>query len=110
MHFKLLRSLLQLGGTAVLFLLLACGGGGSSSPMAPAPPQNGSVSIVISDDSAEDWATIGVKVQSISLTPQQTGGTPVVVYTAPSPAPIFNLVQLNQLGDLLNNAQVPAGN
>jgi len=49
------------------------------------------------DGSTEDWATIGVKVVSISLTPQG-GGSPLTVFTAPTPAPMINLVQLDQLG------------
>jgi hypothetical protein len=66
------------------------------------------MSIIISDAPTGDWATIGIKIQSVSLTPQG-GGTPVTVYTAPNPVPTFNLVQLNQLGQLLANAQVAAG-
>ncbi len=55
-----------------------------------------------------DWAEIGVKVLSISLTPQG-GGTPVVVYTAPSPVNMINLVELDQLADILDSVSVPAG-
>jgi hypothetical protein len=64
--------------------------------------------MIVSDDATEDWATIGVKVLSISLTPQG-GGSAVTVYTAPSPAPYINLVQLDQLGEILGNATIPAG-
>ena len=109
---KLLRLTLTLAVSGMLLLLLACGGGNSSQSNNNNnnnnSPQNGHLSVVISDDPSEDWATIGVKVASISLTPQG-GGSPVVVFTAPSPAPVLNLVQLDQLGDLLANAQVPAG-
>jgi hypothetical protein len=66
------------------------------------------VTAVISDDATEDWATIGVKVLSISLMPQG-GGTAVPVYTAPSTPPMINLVQLDQLGEILGNATVPSG-
>ena len=68
----------------------------------------GSVNMMVSDGSTEDWATIGVKILSISLVPQG-GGAPVNVYTAPSPVPTTNLVQLDQLGEILGNASVPAG-
>lgn len=110
---KLLRTALICGATTLIFLLVACGGGNSSNNNNnnngnPQNPQNGSMSLVISDDPTEDWATIGVKILSISLTPQG-GGTPVNVYTAPNPVPTFNLVQLDQLGDVLGNAQVPPG-
>ncbi len=48
----------------------------------------------------------------ITLTPQG-GGTPVTIYTAPStstePAPLLNLVQLDQLSELIGTLQVPAG-
>jgi hypothetical protein len=66
------------------------------------------MSIVISDGPTGDWATIGIKIQTIALTPQG-GGSPVTVFTAPNPVPTFNLVQLNQLGTLLANAQVAPG-
>ncbi len=92
--------------------LVACGGGsgggssGSTSTMTSA--QGGNVSLSISDASTEDWATIGVKVLTIALVPQN-GGSNVTVYTAPSTAPVINLVQLDQLGELIGNASVPAG-
>ena len=100
---------------AILTTLSACGGGssGSSGTTAAttgtaATAQSASVPLVISDASADDWATIGVKVLSIALVPQG-GGTNVTVYTAPSPAPFVNLEQLDQLGELLGNATVPVG-
>jgi hypothetical protein len=64
--------------------------------------------MMVSDASTEDWATIGVKILSISLKPQG-GSAPVSVYTAPSPVPTTNLVQLDQLGEILGNASVPVG-
>ena len=88
---------------AILLTLAACGGRPDINPSLP-----GNMSILISDGPNGDWATIGIKIQSISLTPQG-GGSPVTVYNAPNPVPIFNLVQLNQLGDLLGNAQVVPG-
>jgi hypothetical protein len=93
--------------------LAACGGAGSTSStpgtgsQTPAV-QNGTVNMMVSDASTEDWATIGVKILSISLVPQG-GGAPVNVYTAPNPAPIVNLVQLDQLAEILGNLSVPAG-
>jgi len=98
---------------ALAALLAACGGGGGSSgSSATAPvtsaPQTGNVSMLLSDASTEDWATIGVKVLSIALVPQG-GGANVTVYTAPATVPTINLVQLDQLGELLGNASVPVG-
>jgi hypothetical protein len=63
---------------------------------------------MVSDDSAEDWATIGVKVLSIALIPQG-GGSAVTVYTAPTPAPVVNLEELDQLAEILGNVSVPTG-
>ena len=70
--------------------------------------QTGNVNMTVSDASTEDWATIGVKILSISLVPQ-AGGSPVTVLTAGSSVPTINLVQLDQLGELLGTVSVPAG-
>jgi Domain of unknown function (DUF4382) len=101
----LVRLALPLIGLSTILILIGCGG---SSNTRTNIPQNGNLSVVISDASAEDWAAIDVKVASISLTPQG-GGSPVTVYTAPSPAPMINLVELDQLGELLGNVPVPPG-
>jgi hypothetical protein len=66
------------------------------------------VNMMVSDASTEDWATIGIKILSISLIPQG-GGSPVNVFTAGSSVPTINLVQLDQLGELLGTLPVPAG-
>ncbi len=101
-------------GIALVLGLTGCGGGGGVTTPAATPPAstplavNAPVSVLISDATSDDWATIGVKVLSITLTPQG-GGTPVSVYTAPTPAPVVNLVQLDQLSEILGNAQVPVG-
>src|SRR5580692_10258766 len=71
--------------------------------------QTGMVNMMVSDASTEDWATIGIKILSISLVPQG-GGSPVNVFTAGSSVPTINLVQLDQLGELLGTFSVPAGN
>lgn len=92
-------------------LLGGCGSGSSGSGGGNPPPpvaQNGTVSLIVSDASTEDWAGITVKVLSIALVPQG-GGSNVTVYTAPSPAPSINLVELDQLGEILGNVTVPAG-
>ena len=70
--------------------------------------QYGNVNMMVSDASTEDWANIGVKIQSISLVPQG-GGSPVNVFTAGSTVPTLNLVQLDQLGELLGTVSVPEG-
>jgi hypothetical protein len=91
--------------------LVACGGGGSSSATnTTSAPQTQSVNVpvMVSDASSEDWATIGVKVLSISLIPQG-GGSAVTVYTAPTPAPMINLEELDQLGEILGNVRIPVG-
>jgi hypothetical protein len=90
-------------------LLAACGGGGSSGSMPVNPPtQMANMQLLISDASSDDWATIGVTVLSVALVPQG-GGSPLTVWTAPSPAPMINLEQLDQLGEILGNVSVPVG-
>src|SRR6202166_306923 len=92
-------------------LIAACGGGGSggssTTPINQAA-QTGNVSMVVSDASTEDWATIGVKVLSIALV-TLGGCTHVAVYTAPTMAPTINLAQLDQIAEILGNASVPVG-
>jgi hypothetical protein len=92
-------------------VLAACGGGSSGSSMNPpvnTAPQSAPMSVLVSDASNEDWATIGVKILSIALAPQG-GGSNVTVYAAPSPAPMVNLAQLDQIAEILGNVTVPTG-
>lgn len=92
--------------------LAACGGGGGGGSMGSTTsgttPQTAAVPVVVSDASSDDWATIGVKILSIALIPQG-GGSAVTVYTAPNPAPMVNLEQLDQIGEILGNVSVPVG-
>ncbi|HEY1312402.1 MAG TPA: DUF4382 domain-containing protein, partial [Steroidobacteraceae bacterium] len=94
-------------------LLAACGGGGSgagttSTNSTPPTQQTGTVAIMISDASSEDWAAIDVNILSIALVPQG-GGDNVTVYTAPAGGSMLNLAQLDQLAEILGNASVPVG-
>ena len=101
--------LLSVGVVAAL--IAACGGGSGGGGMTTTTPpasQTGNVSMMVSDASTEDWATIGVKVLSIALVPQG-GGDNVTVYTAPSTAPMVNLAQLDQIAEILGNVSVPVG-
>ena len=97
---------------ALIGTLSACGGGGgdgsSSSGSFSSSQQTGSVPLLVSDASSDDWATIGVKVLSVALIPQGGGGN-VTIYSAPSSAPYVNLEQLDQLGEILGNVAVPVG-
>ena len=89
--------------------LAACGGGGDSAATTTPPPASmGTMPVLISDASADDWAIIGVRVLAIALVPQG-GGDNVTVWTAPTRAPLINLEQLDQLGEILGNASVPTG-
>jgi len=95
--------------TGLAVTLAACGGGASNSMTGgTSSAQTGSVPLVVSDASSDDWATIGVKILSIALMPQG-GGSPVIVYTASNPAPMVNLEQLDQIGEILGNVTVPVG-
>jgi hypothetical protein len=67
-----------------------------------------SMAVTVSDASADDWACVGVRVLSIALVPAD-GGSAVTVWTAPTPAPYVNLEQLDQLGEILGNVDVPTG-
>jgi Domain of unknown function (DUF4382) len=107
------RMVLGAAAAALLLFSVGCGSGSSganSNPTSNPTPQTqtGTVNLLVSDDPTDDWAVIGVKVLSIALTPQG-GGTPVTVYTAPSPAPTINLLQLDQLSEILGNVSVPVG-
>ena len=96
----------------LLSSLAACGGGGSgygdnSNSSSSSSVAMGTVPLLVSDDSSEDWATIGVKIQSIALLPQG-GGSAVTVYSSTAPAAV-NLAQLDQLGEILGNVSIPVG-
>ena len=95
-------------GAALSASLAACGaGGGGGSTTVPVTPQSVRMPVMISDASSEDWATIGVKILSIAVTPQG-GGTAVTVYSS-SPGQMVNLEQLDQISELLGNAMIPVG-
>lgn len=105
---KFLGSRFMLGVAAAAWMLALMGcSSGSSSPVVSTQPQNGTVNVQISDDPTEDWAQIGVKVLSITITPQG-GGTPVTLFTAGSPVPTINLLQLDQLNEIMGTPTVPA--
>jgi hypothetical protein len=63
--------------------------------------------MIISDASTEDWSLIGVKILSVALVPQG-GGTNVTVYTSPGTS-MVNLAQLDNLGEVIGNPDVPVG-
>ena len=88
--------------------LAACGGGGSYGSNTMPTPASATMAVTMSDASADDWACVGVRVLSIALVPAG-GGSPVTVWTAPTPAPYVNLEQLDQLGEILGNVSVPVG-
>jgi hypothetical protein len=110
MKLHVTRVILGLTSAALMLFSIGCSSGSSSSgnPNPTPQSQNGMVNLLVSDASTEDWATIGVKILSVSLTPQG-GGSDVVIYTAPSPAPTVNLLQLDQLNEILGNFSVAPG-
>ena len=101
------RALVSALITGVSVGLNACGGGGSDSANTP-PPTQATMAVTMSDASSDDWACVGVRVLSIALVPAG-GGSPVTVWSAPTPAPYVNLEQLDQLGEILGNVSVPVG-
>lgn len=103
------RVLVVAAAAAAFFWMAGCNGSLTSSLTGTTTQsQTGTVNVMLSDDPTEDWATIGVRIESIALNPQG-GGTPVTVFTAPSTPPIVNLVQLDQLSEILGNATIPVG-
>jgi len=93
--------------------LAGCGGGSSSGSIGAMPgdqmQQTGTVSMMVSDAPCDDWALIGVKIESIALVPQG-GGANVTVYSVDAAsAPYVNLVELDQLSEILGNVPVPVG-
>src|ERR1700733_1335738 len=109
MNSRVSRILMGLVLAAMPLFSVACGSSYSASQgPTGGGTQTGNVNMMVSDASTEDWATIGVKILSISLVPQG-GGSPVNVFTAGSTVPTINLVQLDQLGELLGTLSVPAG-
>src|SRR5579871_1327267 len=95
--------------SALLAVLAGCGGSSDSGGNGMNPSQQtGTLSLLVSDATADDWATVGVNVLSIALIPQG-GGSNVTVYTASSGTSYVNLEQLDQLGEILGNVSVPAG-
>ncbi len=92
--------------------LVACGGAssgtGSTVNNVNPTPQAAQVPLVLSDATSDDWALVGVKVLSIALVPQG-GGSAVTVFTAPTPAPMVNLEELDQIAEILGNLSVPYG-
>src|ERR1700688_3776200 len=109
MNSRLSRIFMGVVLAAMPLFSVACGSSSSANQgSGGGGTQDGSVNMMVSDASTEDWATIGVKILSISLVPQG-GGSPVNVFTAGSSVPSINLVQLDQLGELLGTVSVPAG-
>ena len=101
---RVLLSALVSGLTAVLG---ACGGGGSASTGGsnPPPTQTGTLQLLISDATSDDWATIGVQLESVALIPAD-GSANVTIWTASTATPL-NLVQLDNLADIIGSVSVP---
>ena len=101
---RVLLSALVSGLTAILG---ACGGGGSASTggTSPPPTQTGTLQLLISDATSDDWATIGVQLQSVALIPSD-GSVNVTIWTASTATPL-NLVQLDNLADIIGSVSVP---
>jgi hypothetical protein len=101
-------------GIILVFLavgvLTACGGGGGGSSSAGAnqtPAQQAlNVPMLVSDAASEDWATIGVKLLSLTLT--KSDNTTVSV-TLPASPTSLNLAQLDNLGEILSSVALTPG-
>ncbi len=94
---------------ALLAGLAGCGGGGAGSGMSGfGTVQHGTVPLLVSDASSDDWALVGIKVLGIALVPQN-GGANGVGYRAASGGTPLNLEDLADLADILSSASVPTG-
>ena len=80
MNRRVSRLMLGLVITAIPLFTIGCG---STNNNPGHNNRTGSVNTMMSDASTEDWATIGVKVLSISLTPAAAGA--LVAYHRPDP-------------------------
>ena len=113
---KTLNAITYAAGTGNKSITLGCTVTNAAGTMAagnlvvPDSASAAGVPVLISDATTEDWATIGVTVISIGLIPQGgTAAAAVPVFTAPIPAPVLNLVQLDNLSELLGQFAVPPG-
>ena len=87
------------------------GAAASVTGNAPAPSSHTQVSVPLmlaSDGASRDWAQVAIRVLSVSLT-QQSGATPVTVYTASATAPAINLEQLDHISQVLGSVSLPPG-
>jgi hypothetical protein len=89
---------------AAALVVAACGGGGTDSGGSGAQPQSVAVPMTISDASSQDWSQVQVTLTSVVLT--GSGGNSANVLNAPL---TINLEQLDNLGELLDIAALPAG-
>jgi len=88
-------------------ILTACGGGGGGSTSgSTGNVQALSVPMLVSDAASEDWATIGVKVLSLTLT--RNDGSTVSAMLPASPTTL-NLAQLDNLGEILSSVSLTPG-
>ncbi len=94
---------------ASLALFTACGGSSTKTSASTTAPTGG-VDFLVVDAPSDTWSSVKVVLQKVALVPQG-GGTPVVIYDQSSAAsPVsLDLVQLDDLGNLITSATVPAG-
>lgn len=97
---KLSITLLVVAGT-----LAACMGGSSSSTSTPVT-STVNVPVLVSDAASEDWATIGVKLLTLTLTKNDGTSVPVTLPASPTS---LNLAQLDNLGEILNSVALTPG-
>ncbi len=106
-----LNARMMLGLTMASMMVFSAAAAIPAARRTPSPtpmPQNGTVSVIVSDDSTDDWATIGARSLIDFADPAGRRHT-CNGLRAPSPAPYINLLQLDQLGEILGNTTIPAG-
>jgi hypothetical protein len=100
-------SLLALPALTTLALSVACGGSSSTTAPAPAPPQTGLASIILTDAPSDQWSAVEVVVTKVTLLNKADHTKEVVAFEGATAK--INLVDLDSVGELLASAQLPVG-
>jgi hypothetical protein len=64
--------------------------------------------LLAADASSRNWATVAIRVLSVTLAPQN-GDAPIAIYTASPSTPAINLEQLDHISQLLAAVSLPPG-
>lgn len=94
---------LSLAGLGALALMTACTGSQDN----PAPTPTGTVDFYVTDAPSDGWQAVEVVIKSITLINKADATKEVVAFQGNSTK--VNLVSLDEIGEILAKAEVPAG-